>query len=146
MIKNSRVNLRGCCLIMYPAYIALVTLPVRKQRVQAYTRRGEPSTSALTLLTLGFQVRFERLCECETLMPNERLLLQKSHFAIHETPPSFLICPQVLKDANVILTERIIKCKHYFDTGVVNRFDFVYLCGNELSNWAVPVSARRLLF
>lgn len=43
--------------------MARVTLPERKQRVQAYTLRGEPLTIALTLLTLGFQVLLERLCE-----------------------------------------------------------------------------------
>ena len=37
---------------------------------------------ALTLLTLGFQVLLERLCEWETLMPKATSLLQNSHFAI----------------------------------------------------------------
>ena len=45
---------------------ALVTLPERRQRVQAYTLLGAPFTTALTLLTLGFHVLFERLCEWET--------------------------------------------------------------------------------
>jgi hypothetical protein len=43
------------------AYTARVTLPERKQRVQAYTLRGEPFTTAFTRFTLGFQVLFERL-------------------------------------------------------------------------------------
>ena len=42
---------------------ALVTLPERRQRVQAYTLLGVPLTTALTLLTLGFHVLFDRLCE-----------------------------------------------------------------------------------
>lgn len=62
--------------------MARVTLPERKQRVQAYTLRGEPLTIALTLLTLGFHVLLERLCEWETLIPKETSLLQNSHFAI----------------------------------------------------------------
>ena len=42
-------------------YTARVTFPERRQRVQAYTLLGEPSTTALTRLMLGFQVRLERL-------------------------------------------------------------------------------------
>ena len=57
-------------------------MPERKQRVQAYTLLGEPFTIAFTLLTLGFHVLLERLCECETLMPNATSLPQNSHFAI----------------------------------------------------------------
>jgi hypothetical protein len=45
---------------------ARVTLPERKHRVQAYTLFGEPSTIALTRRMLAFQVRLERLCECDT--------------------------------------------------------------------------------
>jgi hypothetical protein len=59
-----------------------VTLPERRQRVQAYTLQGEPLTTAFTLLTLGFQVLLDLLCECDTLMPNVTLFPQKSHFAI----------------------------------------------------------------
>ena len=46
-----------------PVYnqIALVTLPERKQRVQAYTRFGVPLTSAFTRLIFGFQVLLVRL-------------------------------------------------------------------------------------
>jgi hypothetical protein len=62
--------------------IALVTLPERKQRVQALIRRGEPFTIALTLLTFGFQVLLERLCEWETLIPKAISLLQISHLAM----------------------------------------------------------------
>jgi hypothetical protein len=61
---------------------ARVTLPERKHLVQAYTLRGEPSTIALTRLTLGFHVLFERLCECDTLIPKDIDLSQNSHFAI----------------------------------------------------------------
>ena len=42
-------------------YTARVTFPERRQRVQAYTRLGEPSTIALTRRMLGFQVRLDRL-------------------------------------------------------------------------------------
>ena len=42
------------------SYTARVTLPERKQRVQAYTRLGVPLTTAFTRLMLGFQVRLER--------------------------------------------------------------------------------------
>jgi hypothetical protein len=66
-------------------------LPERKQRVQALILRGEPLTIALTLLTFGFQVLLERLCEWETLIPKEISLLQISHFAMVCT--SFLIKP-----------------------------------------------------
>jgi hypothetical protein len=41
-----------------------------------------PLTTALTRLTLGFQVRLERLWEWETLIPKVTPLPQKSHFAI----------------------------------------------------------------
>lgn len=60
-----RSELRGCIALTILSFtqIARVTLPERKQRVQAYTLRGEPLTIALTLLTLGFQVLLERLCE-----------------------------------------------------------------------------------
>jgi len=67
--------------------MARVTLPERRQRVQAYTLFGEPFTIALTRFTLGFQVLLERLCEWETLMPKETSLPQKSHFAISSAPP-----------------------------------------------------------
>ena len=44
-------------------YTARVTLPERRHRVQTYTCLGVPSTTALTRLTLGFQVRLERRWE-----------------------------------------------------------------------------------
>lgn len=47
-------------------HTARVTLPERRQRVQAYTLRGEPFTIAFTRLMLGFQVLLERLWEWET--------------------------------------------------------------------------------
>jgi hypothetical protein len=61
---------------------ARVTLPLRRQRVHTYTCFGLPSTMALTRLTLGFQVRLERLWEWLTLMPKATPLSQNSHFAI----------------------------------------------------------------
>jgi hypothetical protein len=75
-----------------PGYIALTTLSERKQRVQAYTRRGEPSTIAFTRLTLGFHILLLRLWEWETLIPNVTPLPQISHFAIFCTSfyPEFL--------------------------------------------------------
>ena len=63
-------------------YTARVTLPERRQRVQALTRQGVPLTNALTRWTLGFQVRLDRLCEWDTLIPNVTPLPQMSHFAI----------------------------------------------------------------
>ena len=66
---------------------ARVTLPLRRQRVQAYTCLGLPSTMALTRFTFGFQVRLERLWEWLTLMPKAISLPQNSHFAICEAPP-----------------------------------------------------------
>ena len=67
-----------------PVYnqIALVTLPERKQRVQAYTRFGVPLTSAFTRLIFGFQVLLVRLWEWETLMPKDTSFPQISHLAI----------------------------------------------------------------
>ena len=64
------------------AYYARVTLPERRQRVQAYTLVGVPLTIALTCFTLGFHVRLERRWEWETLIPKVTPLPQKSHFAI----------------------------------------------------------------
>ena len=64
------------------AQTARVTLPERRQRVQAYTRLGDPSTIALTRLTLGFHVLLERLWEWETLIPKVTLFPQNSHFAM----------------------------------------------------------------
>ncbi len=61
---------------------ALVTLPERRQRVQALIRFGVPLTIALTRCTFGFHVLFERLCEWETLMPKATSLPQISHFAM----------------------------------------------------------------
>ena len=65
--------------------IARSTLLERRHLVQAYTWHGVPLTTALTRLTLGFQVRLERLWEWETLIPKVTPLPQKSHFAIHCT-------------------------------------------------------------
>jgi len=65
-----------------PGYTARVTLSERRQRVQAWMRRGEPSTTAFTRFTLGFQVLLLRLWEWETLIPKDTPLPQMSHFAI----------------------------------------------------------------
>ena len=62
--------------------MARVTLPERRQRVQAYTFLGEPFTTAFTRLMLGRQARLERLWEWDTLIPNVTDLPQKSHLAI----------------------------------------------------------------
>jgi hypothetical protein len=40
------------------------------QRVQTFSRFGEPFTRARTGWMLGFQRRFVRIWECETLFPN----------------------------------------------------------------------------
>jgi len=69
--------------------IARVTLPERRQRVQTLIRRGVPFTIALTFLTFGFQVLFERLCEWDTLIPKAISLLQISHLAMVCTSFSF---------------------------------------------------------
>ena len=70
---------------------ALVTLPERRQRVQAWTRQGLPSTIAFTFITLGFQVLLVRLWEWDTLIPKATSLPQKSHFAIFCTSFDFHI-------------------------------------------------------
>ena len=70
--------------------MALVTLPERKQRVQAFIRHGVPFTIALTLLTLGCQALLERLCEWETLIPKVICLLQISHLAMDCTSLNFI--------------------------------------------------------
>lgn len=62
-------------------YTALCNLPERKQRVQACTRFGVPSTIALTFFTFGLKVLFERLCECDNFIPNFIHFPQISHLA-----------------------------------------------------------------
>ena len=52
--------------------------------MQTYTLFGEPLTTAFTLLMLGFQVLFDLLCECDTLIPKDISLPQYSHLAICE--------------------------------------------------------------
>jgi hypothetical protein len=91
--------------------MARVTLPERRQRVQALIRCGEPFTTALTRFTLGFHVLFERLCEWETLIPKVTALPQISHFAIllH-----LLKNTQILLLNELIITECLANCKHYF--------------------------------
>ena len=56
--------------------MARSTLLERRHLVQAYTWHGVPFTMALTRLTLGFQVRLERLWEWETLIPKVTPLSQ----------------------------------------------------------------------
>jgi hypothetical protein len=51
---------------------------------------GEPLTTALTRFTLGFQVRLERLWECDTAMPKLTPLSQTLHLAILATSFLFL--------------------------------------------------------
>ncbi len=51
------------------------------QRVQTLSRFGEPFTSARTGWMLGFQRRFVRICECETLFPKPGPRPQTSHVA-----------------------------------------------------------------
>jgi len=58
------------------------TLPLRRQRVQTCTRRGEPLTIAATRFTLGFHIRLLRLCEWLTFIPKDTPLLQYEHFAM----------------------------------------------------------------
>ena len=92
---------------------ARVTLPLRRQRVQAYTCLGLPSTMALTRFTFGFQVRLERLWEWLTLMPKAISLPQNSHFATCEAPP-FLSISLYSMNSLSIIAERRDKCKLYF--------------------------------
>jgi hypothetical protein len=58
-----------------------VTLPALMHEVQAFTRVGEPSTSARTRWTFGFHRRLFRLCENVTDFPNHGFLPQMSHTA-----------------------------------------------------------------
>ena len=58
-----------------------VILPALMQDVQAYTRRGVPSTSARTRCTFGFQRRLFRLCEKVTALPKNGFLPQMSQTA-----------------------------------------------------------------
>ena len=83
--KEKRLPVGSLTVISKNYQIARVTLPERKQRVQAWTLLGEPFTIALTRFTLGFHVLFERLCEWDTLMPKDTSLPQKSHFAMCRT-------------------------------------------------------------
>jgi hypothetical protein len=58
-----------------------VILPARMQDVHTWTRRGVPSTSALTRWILGSQRRFVLRWECDTLMPKPGRLPQISQTA-----------------------------------------------------------------
>ena len=80
--RAEKKKLPGSLSFSLPHQLALVTLPERRQRVQAYTWQGLPSTTAFTRFTLGFQVRLERRWEWDTLIPKTMPLPQKSHFAI----------------------------------------------------------------
>ena len=79
--KNA-IEIRWRKLVAWVNQMARSTLLERRHLVQAYTWHGVPLTTALTRLTLGFQVRLERLWEWETLMPKVTPLPQKSHLAI----------------------------------------------------------------
>ena len=62
--KTQPQKKKGCVFYaVHKGYIALVTLPERRQRVQALIRHGVPSTIALTRCTLGFQARLDLLWE-----------------------------------------------------------------------------------
>ena len=83
--NKKRHRFRWRKLVAWVDQMARSTLLERRHLVQAYTWHGVPLTTALTRLTLGFQVRLERLWEWETLMPKVTPLPQKSHLAIHCT-------------------------------------------------------------
>ncbi|GIU96395.1 MAG: hypothetical protein KatS3mg013_0198 [Actinomycetota bacterium] len=51
------------------------------QLVQAWIRRGTPSTRARTRCTFGFQRRLFRLWENVTALPNQGRFPQRSHTA-----------------------------------------------------------------
>ena len=73
------------------AYIALVTLPLLRQREQTYTCFTVPLRLAFTLLMLGFQLLLVFLCEWETLQPNVTPFPQTEHFAIYSTSTRFSV-------------------------------------------------------
>ena len=73
------------------AYIALVTLPLLRQREHTYTCLTVPLRFALTLLMLGFQLLLVFLWEWETLQPNVTPFPQTEHFAIYSTSKSFSV-------------------------------------------------------
>ena len=79
-IKKALTGVSAFCYAR--SQIARVTLPERRQRVQAYTWHGVPLTIAFTRLTFGFQALLDRLWEWETLMPKVTPLPQISHLAI----------------------------------------------------------------
>jgi hypothetical protein len=81
-----------------------VTLPERKQRVQACIRLGEPLITAFTRRTLGFQARLERLWEWDTWIPNAMLFPQMSHLAI-------MVCTSFFESARIIVTDIASKIK-----------------------------------
>ena len=96
--RAEKKKLLGSLSFSLPHQLALVTLPERRQRVQAYTWQGLPSTTAFTRFTLGFQVRFARRWEWETLIPKATPFPQKSHFAIFCTS-----CTQVKGAGQLLL-------------------------------------------
>jgi len=67
------------------AYIFLVTLLERRQRVQTLIVLGVPSTSARTFLKLGFHFLLVRRIEWLTLFPKTVVLSQTAHLAISNT-------------------------------------------------------------
>jgi ABC-type dipeptide/oligopeptide/nickel transport system ATPase subunit len=69
IFANKKRHLKGGVIGGRENQTARSTLLERRHLVQAYTWHGVPLTTALTRLTLGFQVRLERLWEWETLMP-----------------------------------------------------------------------------
>ena len=106
--RNAVIRCRG-------NQIARSTLLERRHLVQAYTWHGVPLTTALTRLTLGFQVRLERLWEWETLIPKVTPLPQKSHFAIRCTShPNHNPRNDALRRRLNMIAEIVQKSKHYF--------------------------------
>jgi len=81
--RKENPQLTPWALVLLCAYLtARSTLPLRRQRVQTWTRFGEPSTIAATRFTFGFHMRLLRLWEWLTLIPKETPLSQYEHFAI----------------------------------------------------------------
>jgi hypothetical protein len=68
------------------SYIALCTLPDRKQRLQTYIFLTVPSAITLTRCTFGFHWRLVLIWEWLYFLPKVTLFPQISHFAINSAP------------------------------------------------------------
>jgi hypothetical protein len=93
-----------------------VTLPALMHDVQAFTRRGVPSTNARTRWMFGFHRRLFRLCENVTDLPNQGPLPQMSQLAAmvrrgYQTPSVALasIALAIAQDAAVALVSPACK-------------------------------------